>query len=103
MSNQNMARHPHRSIMDPPTSGPRGAPTAPAAVQIAGAAARRPRVTICGISASDMGVNTEAARPIITRATTRTPTAGAAAARTAPTANRAMPPVSRRRWPRRSP
>ena len=103
MSSQNTARHPQRSIMGPPTRGPNGAPTAPAAVQIAVATAHLPDGKSRGMSASDMGVKTDAASPMTTRAASSTITVFATAARTAPAMNATIPPSRRRRCPNRSP
>ena len=89
--------------MGPPMSGPNGAPTAPEAVQIAVAMARFSEPKSAGMRASDMGIKTDEARPISTRAAISSPGVIDTAARKAPAMNRPTPPSNRRRCPNRSP
>jgi len=102
-SRVNIDRQPCASIIIPPTSGPNGAPSAPAAVHTPVARPRCSAGNIRGISASDIGVNTLAPTPMRTRAIINQPADPDVAPTRAPAPNTTAPATSVLRCPRRSP
>ena len=98
-----IAFHPQLSMASPPRMGPSGAPSEPAALQMAVARARYGAWTSHGIKASDIGVNTLAPSPMTARPTSSPITVGLNKGTAAPTPNRQTPINRRRRCPMLSP
>src|SRR4051794_24549333 len=100
----NTQRQPSRPVIAPPSSSPAMTPSVAMAARTESARVRSaPAGKRLPISARPAGTASAEPRPWTARAAIRTPSAGAAAARSAPAANSAMPATSIRRRPYRSP